>query len=137
MAEGSVQRVRIKFNDEGEQKLIPSLNTPKKPPTKAQIRAARIMAEVYSNRKGILSKSKNTVTVQPAVVIPAAAAQQQQRSHSPLTPHSAETDDEQEDEVQHHVSSLPQQQHYGGPPSSPEAPSYYRGKPLELTSRRY
>jgi hypothetical protein len=134
MAEGTVQRVRIKFNDTGEQKLIPPLSVPKKPPTKAQIKAARIMAEAYSSRKGILAKTTTTTKKEEE--------DEEKPPQSPISAHpqqqqQMETDDEQEEEIVHQHHTPPQQQQYAPPPSSPEIPSFYRGKPPELTSRRY
>lgn len=128
-----MQRVRIKFNDEGEQKLIPGVSKPKKPPTQAQIEMAKIMAECYSvkkAKKGILvvkSGGPRDTEAPPTSTPPQSPLARQNNHHS-----AVETDEEQEEENKH----PPTQQHYY-PPSSPEAPSFYRGKPPELLSRRY
>lgn len=126
-----MQRVRIKFNDEGEQKLIPGVSKPKKPPTQAQIEMAKIMAECYSVKKankGILVvKSASRDTEAPPTSTPPQSPLARQNNH-----HSGGETDEEQEENKH----PPTPQHYY-PPSSPEAPSFYRGKPPELLSRRY
>lgn len=129
-----MQRVRIKFNDEGEQKLIPGVSKPKKPPTQAQIEMAKIMAECYSvkkAKKGILVvKSASRDTEAPPASTPPQSPLARQNHHS-----AVETDEEQEENK--HPPTPQQQEHHYYPPSSPEAPSFYRGKPPELLSRRY
>lgn len=122
MAEGDVRRVKI--NDVAEQKLIPALSKPKRPPTEAQIRAAQAMAEAYKIRKGIL---KTAPPAPPAaaeiktVVMEESSEDDSTASQSPIR-------------VKKEVVEDQGQVYYV--PSSPEGPSFYRGKPAELTTRQ-
>ncbi len=105
MAEGSVRRVAI--NDVVEQKLIPPLSAPKRPPTQAQIQAARVLAETKAVRKSILLA----------------------RSSPPAADTTADKKPEPKKLKTEKTPDLP--------PASPEIPSYYRGKSLDFTRRYY
>ena len=125
MAEGDVRHVKI--NDVVEQKLIPPLSRPKRPPTEAQIRAAKAMAEAHKIRKGILKQDVKTTEV---VAVKAEVMEEQEDSTEDSTASS-----QGPILVKKEVKEETAPRYY--PPSSPEGPTFYRGKPAELTMRRY
>lgn len=124
MAEGDVRHVKI--NDVVEQKLIPPLSKPKTPPTQAQIMAAKAVAEAYRIRKGILKD----VEVKKEVV----EVEESEPERDDSTDSTSPIVKRKRIEVKKEVVEEPP--HYY-PPSSPEAPTFYRGKPAELSVRRY
>lgn len=113
----------VKINDVVEQKLIPPLSKPKRPPTEAQIRAAQAMAEAYKIRKGILVTSKGPEVVKKPVM-PVESEDDSTASQSPIRVKKEVVEEVEEQGQVYYV------------PSSPEGPSFYRGKPAELTTRQ-
>lgn len=118
----------VVINDVVEQKLIPSLSAgPKTPPPAAALRAAQVMANCVSLRRQVQGILKKAPEVKTEVV-------SEEDSTGPCGYTSASDFSEVTPPSSPGPSQAVQQQHY---PSSPEGPSLYRGKPVELTKRRY
>ncbi len=122
----------VVINDMVEQKLIPSLSAgPKKPPPQAALRSAQVMANSMALRKEVQGILKKAPEVKKEVVEDEDSSSKGPCGYTSASDFSEVTPPSSPGPV------LLSQAVYNNPPSSPEGPSLYRGKPVELTKRRY